>query len=145
MTEIFMAKIQGGQLVAASQQDYELMKGWRLGEIIKFTKASKPRNGGHHRKAWALINFIFQNQKRYNEINDLMVEIKLKTGHYKEHITTKGKVIYVPKSISFASMSQDDFNVWYDKLINVALQHFCGDMDEYSLRRYAEGVIGYAG
>ncbi|MDX8383951.1 MAG: DUF1367 family protein, partial [Ghiorsea sp.] len=111
MADIFLTKSQGGQFVAASQQDYALMKAWRVGDVIK-AKMSKPRNGGHHRKAWALINFIFDNQSIYNEINDLMVEIKLKTGHYEEHITTKGVMIYVPRSLAFSSMGQEEFDAW---------------------------------
>ncbi|MDQ6988474.1 MAG: DUF1367 family protein [Mariprofundaceae bacterium] len=144
MADIFLTKIQGGQFVAASQQDYELTAAWKVGDVIK-AKMSKPRNGWHHRKAWALVNFIFANQNIYNEINDLMVEIKLKTGHYEEHITTKGVMIYVPRSLAFSSMSQEDFNVWYDKLIDVALLHFCGGMSESKLRGYVEGVMGFDG
>ncbi|MDX8384423.1 MAG: DUF1367 family protein, partial [Ghiorsea sp.] len=79
------------------------------------------------------------------EINDLMVEIKLKTGHYEEHITTKGVMIYVPRSLAFSSMGQEEFDAWYSKLIDVALLNFCGGMGESKLRGYVEGIMGFEG
>jgi len=142
MTDIFLTKIQGGQLIAASPQDYALMKSWRVGEVVK-AKMSKPRNGGHHRKAFALINYIFENQDKYKTVEDLLVEIKLKAGWYKEHLTTKGQIIYVPKSISFSAMDQAEFNIFYNKIIDIALQHFCEEMTAEQLYSYVDSVMGY--
>jgi len=45
-------------------------------------------------------------------------------GLYAEHITTKGKIIYVPKSMSFAEMDENEFEELYSKFIDIALQHF---------------------
>jgi len=144
MAEVHLTKLQGGHLCAASQQDYELMRSWRVGDVVK-TKMSKPRNGKHHRKAFALFNFIFENQDKYKSLEDLLVEIKLKAGHYKEHITTKGEMIYVPKSISFSKMEQDEFDVFYNKSIDIALQHFMQGMSEHQIRAHVEGVMGFTG
>jgi len=144
MADIFLTKMQGGSLIAATPQDYALMKAWRVGDEIR-VNASKPRNQGHHRKAFALINYIFDNQDRYKTVEDLLVEIKLKAGHYKEHLTTKGQIIYVPKSISFSKMDQVEFNVFYDKVIDIALQHFCNSMSEHQLRAYIDNVMGFDG
>lgn len=144
MSEVFLTKAQGGKLIAASEGDYALLKGYKVGDVIK-AKISKPRNGGHHRKAWALINLIFENQGQYKGVADLMVEIKLKTGHYTEHLTTKGALIYVPKSISFASMEQDTFEVWYNKLIDVALQNWFDGKTEQEIRSYVDSVMGFTG
>ena len=144
MPDIFLTKMQGGMLCAASPQDYALMKSWSVGDVLK-AKVGKPRNGGHHRKAFALINFIFENQDRYATVEDLLVEIKLKAGHYREHITTKGKLVYIPKSIAFAAMDQAEFNIFYEKMIDIALQHFCQNMSEHQLRRYVDGVLAYSG
>ena len=67
----------------------------------------------------ALVRLVFENQERYNSIEDLLVEFKLKVGHYKEHITTDGKIVYVPKSISFSQMDEYEFNEFYNKALNV--------------------------
>ncbi|MDX8383570.1 MAG: DUF1367 family protein [Ghiorsea sp.] len=143
MADIFLTKSQGGQFIAASQQDYALMKAWKVGDVIK-AKMSKPRNGGHHRKAWALVNFIFDNQETYSEINDLMFAIKLKTGHYTECVVD-GEIRMNPKSTAFHAMPQEEFNVWYNKVIDVALLHFCGGMSESKLRGYVDGIMGFEG
>lgn len=144
MSEVYLTKMQGGNLIPASQQDYEKIKGYKLGSTIR-AEISRPRNGQHHRKACALINLIMENQDTYNTFEDLLVEIKLKAGHYQEHITTKGNLIYVPKSISFAAMSQDDFSVFYDKMIDIALQNWLDNKSEAEVRQYVEQVMGYTG
>jgi len=144
MPEVFLKKMQGGMLCAATPHDYELMKAWAVGDVIR-SNMRKTRNGGHHCKGFSLINFIFENQDRYATVEDLLVEIKLKAGHYREHITTKGKLVYIPKSIAFAAMDQAEFNIFYDKMIDIALQHFCQGMSEQQLRRYVDGVLAYSG
>ena len=82
------------------------------------------RNIFFHRKAFALLNLVLANQNRYTNINDLLVEFKLKAGHYQEHLTTKGKIIYIPKSISFAEMDELEFSDIYNKFIDIALRDF---------------------
>jgi len=47
---------------------------------------TKPRNPGHHSKAFALIQLIFENQDRYSNLEDLLTEIKLLSGWYDHHV-----------------------------------------------------------
>lgn len=92
-------------------QDYEL-------------EVKQPRNIGHHRKFYALMNLVFQNQDKYETLEDLIVEVKLRCGHYQEHISVKGNIMYMPKSIDFARMPQPDFEEFYSKAIDVVLKYF---------------------
>ncbi len=105
-------------LKPAYDSDYELFKKITNGSIIKCV-VTKPRNILFHRKFFALLNLVFLNQEKYENLEDLLIEIKLKTGHYKEHITTKGIMIYVPKSISFAKMDEYSFDKFYSKVLNI--------------------------
>jgi hypothetical protein len=84
----------------------------------------RARNPDHHRKGFALIKLIFDSQEKYRTIEDLLVELKLQTGWYREHIRANGEIIYVPKSISFADMDQLEFEAFYETLIDVAIQHY---------------------
>lgn len=85
---------------------------------------TQARNIGHHRKAFALLQMVFENQDIYDNIEDLLVEFKLKSGHYREHITTKGKLIYVPKSLAFENLDQTAFEEIYSKFITIAMESF---------------------
>jgi hypothetical protein len=116
-------KSVGGVLLPSDDECIESMNKIKNGTEIMIEYKQK-RNVKFHRKAFALLNLVLKNQDKYSNINDLLVEFKLKSGHYEEHITTKGKIIYVPKSIAFSEMDELEFNELYSKFIDIALQHF---------------------
>lgn len=125
-------------------QDEEKMDSFKNGDIVQ-AEIKKPRNIRHHRKFFALVNFVMQNQEQYKNQEDLLVEIKLKTGHYQEHITTKGKLIYVPKSISFSKMDEHEFNLFYSKAIDVCIANFMTGMTPEEVNRQVDNIlIGWA-
>jgi len=143
MAEIHLRKMQGGMLIAATQQDHDLLKVWRVGDDLRATVV-KPRNGKFHRLAFALLNLVFQNQDKYDTLEQLLIEFKLKSGHYEEHLTLKGKIIYQAKSIAFDKMGQPEFEVLYSKWIDIALNHFMGDMTEQQIHDHCNSVLGFA-
>lgn len=103
----------------------------------------QPRNARFHRKFFALMHVVFNNQERYSQMEDLLVEVKLKTGHYQEHITTKGQIVYIPKSISFASMDELEFERFYSRAIDVVLEHFM-PVDPDELDRMVDNVLSFS-
>ena len=115
--EIFLTKTPDG-LKPFSDNDYDLLKKIKIGEVVR-AEITKPRNLLFHKKFMALVRLVFDNQDRYDNIEDLLVELKLKAGHYQEHITTKGKIVYVPKSISFSAMDEYAFGEFYTNALNI--------------------------
>jgi len=96
-----------------------------------FLMEYKPkRNIKFHKKAFALIKVIFMNQDKYINMEDLRTELKLKSGWYQTHVTTKGVLIYIPKSMDFSSMDALEFEEIYQKFIDVALLHFVSVSNE---------------
>ena len=116
--EIFLVKTQSGVLAPFDDAAAQRMAKIKTNEVVR-AEITKPRNLLFHKKFMALVRLVFENQERYNSIEDLLVEFKLKVGHYKEHITTDGKIVYVPKSISFSQMDEYEFNEFYNKALNV--------------------------
>jgi hypothetical protein len=109
---------------AADEATREAMRSWPVGEVVA-CDSKRSRNIKHHRKAFALIELLFENQDRFNTVTDLLVELKIKLGWYNEHITQAGEVVYVPRSIAFDSMSQDDFEAnFYQPLTDLALREY---------------------
>lgn len=143
MARIRLCKTASGMLAPSSPRDEELLKAFEAGEVLE-AKVHKPRNGDHHRKFFALVQLVFENQERYATLEDLLVEIKLKCGHYQEHITTKGRLIYVPKSISFEAMGQEEFSFFYQRAVDVVLKHFMPDTSEGELESMVAEVLRFA-
>lgn len=86
--------------------------------------ARKARNPDHHRKGFALINLIFENQEKYTTIEHLLTELKLRVGWYTEHVRTSGELVMIPKSISFADMDQTQFEEFYNRVTDIAIQEY---------------------
>ena len=84
----------------------------------------RPRNINHHRKFFALLNLAVDN---WPELPDgstisqksLLGLIKIKTGHADPVQGADGNIHYIPHSINFESMSQDEFDPFYEKAIQL--------------------------
>ncbi len=78
-----------------------------------------PRNIQHHKKLFALINLAVQNWPAGEIDKDtLLGAIKIKTGHCTE-LKTQSGVMQIPKSINFESMSQEEFNPFYEQAVTI--------------------------
>lgn len=121
--KISFIKQRGGILIPDCEETEKAMQKVKNGETI-LIEYKKSRNVGFHKRAFALLNLVLQNQDKYNNLTDLLTEFKLKAGHYQEHISLKKGVIYIPKSISFAEMDELEFGEIYNKFIDIALRDF---------------------
>ena len=95
----------------------------------------KHRNIGNHRRLFSMLNGVVDNSDHYKNVNELLDVIKLKSGHFTTIVLHSGGVAYVPKSINFASMSEDKFKVFFSNAIDISLQ-FTSDNDIEDILRY---------
>lgn len=100
--------------------EYEKLK---KGNFYK-VKIEVARNPEHHRKGFKLINQLFDNQDKYTNLDDFMFEIKLLTGWVVRHVRLDGEVTYREKPLNFADCDQLEFEEFYERLIDVAIQKF---------------------
>ena len=127
-----------GKPIPSSDKSIGKMSKIKVGE--SFLMDYKPkRNYQFHKKAFSLLKLVYDNQSIYSNMEDLRTEFKLKAGWYEEHITTKGKVIYLPKSMSFADMDAVEFEEIYSKFIDIALKHFV----TFSKQELEESILRY--
>ena len=138
--KIYLRKAVGKLEPSLPEDEIKLSK-WKFGDVL-CVEVKKPRNGKFHKKFFALLHVVFGNQDKYSNMEDLLTEIKLKTGHYTEHITTKGIVVYIPKSISFAKMDELQFQMFYSKVIDVVLRDFL-PMDKNDLDSMVNEVLSF--
>ena len=126
-----VTKTADGKLMPSSEKSMQKFQKVKIGDTVLVDYKAK-RNVQFHRKGFALLNLIFQNQDKYKNFEDMRTEFKLKAGLYELHVTTKGKTIYVPKSMSFSEMDENEFEELYSKFIDIALLHFVS-MDRQDL------------
>jgi len=119
MPKVFLIKTNTG-FIPSSDMDKEITDKIGMGEEIEVL-LRKARNPKFHRKFFAMLNVVLQNQEKYTILEDLLTEVKIRIGHYKEYITTDGQVVYMPKSISFENMDDIQFEKFYNKTIDSIL------------------------
>lgn len=143
MADIWLVKGVDGALRPVLEQDGERLKRFKCGEPFNVS-AKKPRNGKHHRLGMGMLQWVFDNQDRFDVFEDFLVEIKLRTGHYREHLTLRGVIIYVPKSISFEKMDEVEFGEWRSKAVSVVLKYFMPGMDAPEFESALSRVLAYS-
>jgi hypothetical protein len=137
---IFYLARTGNLLRPARREDQQAMTQFAEGEVLR-ARIDKPRNLKFHRKFFAMLQLVFENQERYTCVEDLLVEVKLYLGHYREHIRPNGEIVYVPKSISFAAMDEVEFAAFYRRAADYLCSAYFGLPDSEALRKEVEAFL----
>ena len=120
-------------LVPTDEAGEAFIRTVKIGECVA-VDARRPRNLQHHRKFFAMLQLIFNNQQRYATLDHLLTAFKFAISHT-EIIRTKRGDIEIPLSISFAAMSQDEFNAFYNRAVDFVLSEVCPGLTKESLER----------
>lgn len=135
---------QGNRLVAVdpiSEDELKLLPDDR--DVL--VTAKTPRNIKQHRLAWALAEKVSEACDFLHDREDAMDWLKIKARHVKiiqEPFTQQ--VAIVPKSIAFASLSQQAFKRVLDRMIYVTCSEIIPGLDEGTLRGELEAMCGYS-
>jgi hypothetical protein len=105
-------------LKAAYNSDLENIKKLKEGVIYE-VNIKKPRNIMFHRKFFALINLVFENQETFDNSNDLRYYLTMKAGFYKKVKTPNNGEMFIPKSLKFDKMDNVEFEEVYNGVIKV--------------------------
>lgn len=103
-------------LIPLYPSDYEEKKKLKLGQDYE-ANIVRPRNIGFHKKFFALLNIGFANQDFYNDFETYRAVKIMECGRYKTVKTERNREIYLPESISFANMGQDEFEGLYSVMV----------------------------
>lgn len=129
-----MRKMIGNRLEPVDDAGKDVLAKVKLGSVV-MVEYKRPRNVAHHRKFWALISLIYQNQTRYKSPEDLCDAIKVYVGHSKVLRMTDGREVHTPLSIAFHAMDQASFDGFYDKVVDVVCAEIIPGLDREDLRR----------
>ena len=104
-------------------------------------RITRPRNLQHHRKFFALCDLIARNTDKVDDVDDLVFRLKIATGHCRRHLKSDGTVLYEPRSISFASMDQTEFDAFYERCLDIICAHIIPDLDKNEVEREVMAFI----
>lgn len=113
----------------AFDSDFEKIKKIKVGEPLEY-EFKKLRNIRFHRKLFALLNMIFENQELYKNIDHLRKDLTIEAGFYDLRVNIHGEEIKEAKSISFASMSADEFDEYYNAVLDTVVKYFHFDKQD---------------
>lgn len=109
---------KGNALIPADIHAEELMSSIKDSKDI-LLRVFKPRNVQHHRKLFAILKCVVDNSEQYNDIDELLVIVKLAVGYATVVQGMDGIMYRVPRSISFSSMPQDEFERFFPRAVYV--------------------------
>jgi len=127
--KVYLVKQLSGQFKLADGTDYEKAKKIKLNEIYE-CEIKQPRNLKFHRKFFALLTMVFENQEQYTNMEHLRKDLIIAAGHYDLRYNFDGLEICEAKSISFAKMTEDEFGELYNSVIDVIVKYFHFDREE---------------
>lgn len=84
-----------------------VFRGLGQGEIVT-VELKRERNIQNHRRLFAMLQIVLENQEQYASIDDLLDAMKIAIGHVKT-LEVGGVLVKIPKSISFAALDEDAF------------------------------------
>ena len=121
--KLFLVKQLNNSFKVAYDSDHEKLKKIKAGEFVE-CEIKKKRNIKFHKKFFALLNMIYQNQEVYNNIEHLRNDLTISAGFYTTRSNLDGEMIPQANSISFSSMDDFEFSEYYSKVLDVIVMHF---------------------
>ena len=146
-----LIKTAQGHLVPASEEDQEFLSKVKIGQVVS-ADFKKKRNYKFHKKLFALLNYAFDNFEPVTEYKGQPVqknrdrfreEITIMTGHYDVVATIGGEVRKQAKSISFASMDDEQFSRLYSGFVDVILQNVLTNYTRDDFKRVEDQILGF--
>lgn len=134
MPTALFQKTMGGALAPVHDAGRDALRTLPVGEYI-MVSLRRPRNLQHHKKLFALLELIFQNQTRYASVEELLDAIKVYVGHAEVMILRDGTEVRRPKSIAFHKMDQAAFDKFYAAFIQVVIEKILPGVDREDLER----------
>ncbi len=130
---------RNGKLEASDPISAETLAGIRDGEQVR-CKIGRARNGKHHRLYWVLLTTVWENQEAFPTVEHLHRAVKIATGLYDEY-TIGCKTVIELRSTDFASMKQDEFSEYYDRVVRLICERVIPGMSDEALKTQVLDIV----
>jgi len=129
MGKIALIKKENNTFGLVNDSDLEEANKIKVGTVYVY-QYSKPRNYEFHKKFFALIKLLFDNQEVYSNMEHLRNDLTIASGFYTVRYNFDGVEIIEPVSISFASMDNNKFEEYYNAVLNTICEKFNFDRED---------------
>jgi len=119
---------EGNALVPVNGTSRDALAKIKPGAIVA-ADVRRPRNLKHLRKFWTMIDVIFEAQSHFATKERMVDAIKIASGHFVTWRMPDGREVVEPDSISFAELSQDGFEEFYDRAVGILLTQILPNCD----------------
>ena len=152
MAEILLIKIPTGALVPADAESAEYLKKHKIGQGFR-AKIIRARNILFHRKFFALLNYAFDTwepeERTYKgqvvakNFDQFRADITILAGYFETSVRLDGSVRVSAKSISFATMDEDEFEKLYSAVIDVLLERIFINQTRGDIENVVNNILAY--
>ena len=131
--EIVMKKLANGALVPVNQEEADKLQKIPVGEVVR-TKLTVFRNYKFLRKYMVLVKFLFDQWTEWGprvqykgqpvqpNLERFRKDLQILCGWYEPEFGVRGELRLVSRSVSFAQMTEPDFEQLYSTVIDVGLE-----------------------
>lgn len=142
---------RAGVLFPASEEDEEKLSTIKAGKIVELELTQK-RNLQMHRKLFAALNIgfdafepalDFKGRPMQKNFDRFRKDIIILAGFYDVVVNVHGEPRYEAKSISFGSMSQEEFESLYGACVNAMLKHVLVNYTRSDFDQVVEKLIKF--
>jgi hypothetical protein len=143
MVHILVQKQLGGTLKPVDASGETVLRKLKQGAIVS-VEVKRPRNVKFHRMYWALVTLVWENMAgdRYPTPETLHNAFKVMAGIRTQITLPNGDVGFIPGSIAFHAMTEDEFSAFYDRISDLVATHFLPGVDKDDLRLEVANMIG---
>jgi len=120
--KVHLRKNYDGTFIPADQDTAEWAVKVKTGTVV-YAEFKRQRNYEFHKKYFGMINVAFQNQEEFLNEELFRKTVQIMAGYF-DPILFDGNIYKIPKSISFGSMPQEEFEKLYSSVLDVILKHF---------------------
>ena len=153
MTELTFQKINGHFLAALDQETVNSVEAMAEGAVLAGNFVKK-RNPKFLRKFFALLRVGFDLWEPHEIDTDwgcpeksfkqFRGQVTVLAGYGEPVFNLNGTFRMVPRSISFANMSEEEFSELYSNVIDVILKNIPSNFEREDIERAAEEILGFS-
>ena len=152
MTDLTCIKLSNGTFCPTDELGLEQARKFKLGEPIRF-KVTRQRNYKFHKKWFALVNFAYSHWEpaelqdpKHNvtpekNFDRFRKDLIILAGFYEATYRIDGSVRIEAQSISFGSMSEDEFENLFSATIDAVLKHILTHYERDELERVVADLL----
>lgn len=108
---------------------------------VAYVEIVTARNPRQHRLLFALLKMLV-NADAFPTIEAALIAVKFATGMVEAIVMSPTETKMIPKSISFANMTQADFVPWFDAALKAVSERWLPGVTSEELKREIEEMLG---